>query len=107
MLTCADIRISYRSGVTSGVALPGSEGIIAGIGAQVSFGAQHRLEAGAIVKADVVLFLSIARGGSLSVSTQIGALRNLLSGGGTGALAKYFKQIIDVSLTCDRVQITD
>jgi len=91
-------QIAYRNGVTSVVVLSQGSGIVHGIGAHISLAARHKLEDGAVLKSVAIISMSIARGSEHSVSTQIGALRNLLNGGGSGDLGKYFKQIVEVRI---------
>ena len=91
-------QLAYRSGVTGAVVLSQGSGIVHGVGAHISLAARHKLEDGAVPKPVAIISTSIAKGSGHSVSTQVGALRNLLNGGGSGDLGKYFKQIVEVRI---------
>ena len=84
--------------MTSAVTAPVAAGFIGGLSAAVSFGASNRLESSAVPKRVVALHVSIAHGAPWSASTQIGALRHLLAGGGEGETKEYFAKAIEVTL---------
>ena len=100
-------RISYRQGVTTGVIAPQSHGLIEGFGGgfieglSVAFalGARHKLEEGAIVQGSVAVHIGIHPVGTPSISTQIGALRQLLLHQTEGDLGVWFEKVRRVSLS--------
>lgn len=100
---CKDIslnryhRIAYRSGVTSAVVSPLSSGFLSGLGVAFSVGASHALESGAIQKPITALHVAITHASSVSVSTQIAALRRLLLGKAPGELGERAKAVVNVS----------
>lgn len=76
-----DIRLAYvYGGVTAAVAVPIHYGFYGGLGVAFSLGAEHKLEAGAILQEVTAVHVAVSQtfGGTPSVSTQIGALRRLL-----------------------------
>ncbi|EJD52321.1 hypothetical protein AURDEDRAFT_111071 [Auricularia subglabra TFB-10046 SS5] len=100
MFGTRDALLAYRSGVTRAITPPITFGwsapqFLGGLSATLSFGANHRLEDGALPKAVTALHVNIERGTQWSVSTQIGALRRLLtSGHAEGDLKEYFLQAL-------------
>ncbi|KAG5220251.1 Carbohydrate esterase family protein [Salix suchowensis] len=62
-----------------------------------SVGASHALESGAIQKPVTALHVAITRASSVSVSTQIAALRRLLFGKAHGELGERAKAVVSVS----------
>lgn len=70
---------------------------MSGLSTAFGTGLPHKLADGAVIQEVTALHVSIGAS-SPSVSTQISALRNLLSGGGQGDLAAVFKQVVAVSL---------
>jgi hypothetical protein len=71
-------RLAYRGGVTTAVTAPMGRGFLLGMGTAFSAGADHKLEKGAIVQPETAVHVHIARGGAVSVSSQIAVLRRLL-----------------------------
>ncbi|PPQ63486.1 hypothetical protein CVT24_005143 [Panaeolus cyanescens] len=92
-----DALIAHKSGVTIGVSAPSSKGFLAGLGVAFRTGAPHRLARGAIVQEVTSLHIEIDSS-KASISTQIGALRSLLSGGAKGSQMVFFEQVADGKL---------
>ncbi|TFK44767.1 carbohydrate esterase family 9 protein [Crucibulum laeve] len=93
LFSSRDSLLAYRSGVTVGITAPASSGFLSGLSVAFGTGLPHKLAKGAVVQ-DVTA-LHVAIGASKpSVSTQIAALRNLLSGRGEGELAARFKDVV-------------
>ncbi len=90
-------RIAYRAGVTSAVVSPKSSGFLSGLGVAFSVGAAHGLESGAIQKPITALHVAITHASSVSVSTQIAALRRLLFDKAPGELGERAKAVVNVS----------
>lgn len=68
-------------------------GFIGGLSVAFNVGAVNRLEKGAIIKKIAALHVHIDHNTKKpSVSTQIAALRNLLSGNGKGETGNWFKK---------------
>ena len=55
-----------------------------------------RLEGGAIIQNITAVHVALHPSSQVSVSTQVSALRSLLSGGGSGDLAKWFQRVLEV-----------
>ncbi|KAF8525610.1 hypothetical protein BU17DRAFT_41726 [Hysterangium stoloniferum] len=70
--------LAYRSGVTLAVTAPTGGGFWKGLSVAFNLGAKHALQPGAVVQKVVALHVSISKGATASVSTQIAALRKLL-----------------------------
>lgn len=70
--------LAYRSGVTNAISAPGGNGLITGISAAFSTGSLNGLEEGAILQNEVALHIKVSQRSSVSVSTQVAALRKLL-----------------------------
>ncbi|KAH7098231.1 composite domain of metallo-dependent hydrolase [Auriculariales sp. MPI-PUGE-AT-0066] len=87
-----DPLLGYMYGVGTAITAPVSYGMISGLSTAFALGAPYKLARGAVLQRVVALHASVAKGGSLSVSTQIAALRNLLHGGGPGELGEWFKK---------------
>ena len=81
-------RSAYEAGVTYAVAsLASYSGFIGGLSATVRTGTRHALEKGAIIQEVTALHVTIQTprtSGSVSISTQIKVLRNLLLGSHEG-----------------------
>jgi len=92
---CTTFRLAYRSGVTVGVTAPTSNKFLSGLGVAFSTGLPHRLAHGAVLQDITALHISILSS-SPSISTQIAALRHLLSGQGEGELGKLFRKVARV-----------
>lgn len=90
-------RIAYRAGVTSAVVSPKSSGFLSGLGVAFSVGAAHGLESGAIQKPITALHVAITHASSVSISTQIAALRRLLLDKAPGELGERAKAVVNVS----------
>ena len=99
-------RISYRSGVTTGVVAPTSDvfiqgisgGFIQGLTTAFALGANHKLEKGAIVQEEGTIHVSVHPFGQPSVSTQIAALRHLLLHQKDGDLGEALEKIRKVQI---------
>lgn len=94
-------RLAYRAGVTTAVTAPQSFGFLHGLSVAFNTGAAHKLEEGAVVQNVAALHVSITLGSvfggaSVSVSTQIAALRRLLLGGAGGDLGLQFERVVKV-----------
>lgn len=89
---------AYRAGVTTAISAPRHFGLIGGLGVAFSTGAAHKLEPGAIMQRVTALHITVSLNSPISVSTQIGTLRRLLFGHGTGEVAEHFKQVAEVSI---------
>ncbi|KAH7908517.1 hypothetical protein BJ138DRAFT_1068672 [Hygrophoropsis aurantiaca] len=76
--------LAYRGGVTTAVTAP-TGSFIQGVSAAFAVGAQSVLHDG-VVKSDAALHVTIGRGGSASIGTQIAALRALLFGNDGGQI---------------------
>ncbi|KAF5371159.1 hypothetical protein D9758_004121 [Tetrapyrgos nigripes] len=87
--------LAYRSGVTSAITSPQSFGILAGLSAAFSTGASNRLAQGAVLQEVSALHMGLTIGSSVSVSTEITALRKLLLGGTTGDLGSEIEKIVN------------
>jgi len=88
-----DMLLAYRAGVTTAITAPMHSGFMAGLGTSFSLRATNRLEAGAVIQEATALHIAIHSGRDVSVSSQIAALRSLLSGKGTGDSAKWFQKV--------------
>ena len=101
------IRSAYEAGVTYAVvSLAPYSGLIGGLSATVRTGARHALEKGAIIQEVTALHATIERdpwaSEYVSVSTQIGVLRNLMLGSHEGvtsgsATGHWFEKVASVS----------
>ncbi|KAF5363169.1 hypothetical protein D9758_008331 [Tetrapyrgos nigripes] len=88
--------LSYRNGVTSAITPPVSSGILAGLSTSFSTGASNRLARGAVLQDVVALHVAVTMGSeSVSVSTQIAALRKLLLGDTKGDLGAYAGKVVN------------
>ncbi|OSC98900.1 carbohydrate esterase family 9 protein [Trametes coccinea BRFM310] len=88
-----DALIAYRSGVTTAITPPRSNGFLAGLSAAFSTGGRHKLEEGALLQEVGALHVAIHPVGTPSVSTQIAALRRLLLGGTNAESAYAIEQV--------------
>lgn len=84
--------------MTTGIVAPQSTGFLAGLSTAFSTVAHHKLETGAIVQEIGALHVSIHPVGIPSVSTQIAALRRLLTGETTGELKYWLRKVKQVRL---------
>ncbi|KJA17908.1 hypothetical protein HYPSUDRAFT_205764 [Hypholoma sublateritium FD-334 SS-4] len=73
--------LAYRSGVTTAITAPVGDGFLRGIAAAFRLGAPHALSKGAIIQHETSVHISVSLDQTVSVSTQISALRTLLLGG--------------------------
>ncbi|KAI9060397.1 carbohydrate esterase family 9 protein [Trametes sanguinea] len=88
-----DALIAYRSGVTTAITAPRSNGFLAGLSAAFWTGGRHKLEAGALLQEVGALHVAIHPVGTPSVSTQIAALRGLLLGETKGELSRAVEEV--------------
>jgi hypothetical protein len=87
------IRLAYRGGVTAAVTAPIHSGFIGGLSVAFNTGATNRLSKGGILQKVAALHVTINHDVKQpSVSAQISALRNLLSGNGRGEMGEYFRK---------------
>lgn len=92
--------LAYRSGVSLGITAPLHNGFASGVGALFSLDSAHRLADGTVAVEGGV-YVSIGHG-SVSISTQIAALRRALlnavkGGGGGGEASEWFGAVVKVS----------
>ncbi|KZT11046.1 uncharacterized protein LAESUDRAFT_809876 [Laetiporus sulphureus 93-53] len=73
-----DALLAYRHGVTLGITPPMHSSLFGGLSTAFSLGSPHKLDKGAVVQDVTALHVSLARGGTSSVSTQVAALRRML-----------------------------
>ncbi|CAL1706946.1 unnamed protein product [Somion occarium] len=86
--------LAYRSGITTGIVAPQSQGLLSGLSVAFSTGSEHRLKKGAVVQNVVAVHVAISHSDNLpSVSAQVAALRNLLLGNGEGELGYWFEKV--------------
>lgn len=78
---------------------PSSEGFYGGLSVAFSLGASHKLQKGAVIQRITALHVTIRHFKSISVSTQISALRRLLSGPYEGEAGIWFEKVMKVSIT--------
>ncbi len=90
-------RVTYRSGVSSGIVAPRSGGFLIGLNTAFSTGSKHKLEHGALIQSAGAVHVSVHPSGKPSVSTQIAALRRLLLEPTSGELGLWFDKIRKVS----------
>ncbi|KAJ7636946.1 hypothetical protein FB45DRAFT_1139042 [Roridomyces roridus] len=91
-----DAYLGYHNGVTSAVVAPmvAAGGFLAGLSAVFSTGATHKLVDAALVQEVAAVHVVVSMASTVSVSTQIGALRRLLFGGGEGEVQRYFQDVV-------------
>ncbi|KAG5353785.1 hypothetical protein C0989_002568 [Termitomyces sp. Mn162] len=87
-----DTLLAYRAGVTKSVVAPSSNGFLSGLSTVFSTGAGHKLVPGAVVQGIAALHVTVGDS-SVSISTQIAALRRLLLGKGKGELGERFLEV--------------
>ena len=97
--------LAYRSGATTGVTAPSSEGFLAGLSTAFNTGLPHKLVKGAVLQDVTALHVAVGFS-SPSVSTQIAALRSLLLGQGVGKLASYFEDVVKVLACSERLYLS-
>lgn len=93
-------RLAYRSGVSTAVTSPISNGLLGGLGTYISLAAEHGLENGAVLHDVTAVHVAVLHQGGPSVSTQIAALRRLLLGPYTGERGASFEAVAKVRLRC-------
>lgn len=91
-------RLAYRGGITQAITAPSSYGFLSGLSTAFFVGASNALSRGAIIQEEVALHITISHNMGVSVSTQIGALRNLLFGSQEGAWARVRKVTLSLRL---------
>ncbi|PBK90230.1 carbohydrate esterase family 9 protein [Armillaria gallica] len=90
-----DMLLAYRGGVTTAVTAPESSGFLSGLSAAFTTGAAHKLEKGAVIQDVVALHVMVSMSSPISISTQLGALRRLLSGEAHGELGVQFRKVVE------------
>ncbi|KAK0452688.1 carbohydrate esterase family 9 protein [Armillaria borealis] len=93
-----DMLLAYRGGVTTSVTAPESFGFLSGLSAAFTTGAAHKLEDGAIIQDVAALHVMVSMSSPISVSTQLGTLRRLLSGEAHGELGAQFRKVVEGEL---------
>ncbi|KAG7441138.1 carbohydrate esterase family 9 protein [Guyanagaster necrorhizus] len=93
-----DMLLAYRGGVTTAVTAPESSGFLSGLSGAFTTGAAHKLEDGAVIQDVAALHVIVSMSSDISVSTQLGALRRLLSGEIHGDLGAQFKKVVEGEL---------
>ncbi|KAL5519409.1 hypothetical protein ACEPAH_1092 [Sanghuangporus vaninii] len=86
--------LAYRAGVTSAITAPASNGFFAGLSAHFSTGAPLKTTPGAVIQEVTALHFSIGSVGQPSVSTQIAALRRLLTVKQEGDLGHWINKVL-------------
>lgn len=91
-------RLAYRSGVSTAITSPISDGLLGGLGTYFSLGAKHKLEREAVLSDVTAVHVAVLHqiAGGPSVSTQIAALRRLLLGPYTGERGASFEAVVKV-----------
>jgi len=85
--------------VTSAVSAPSYQGFYGGLSVAFSLGASHKLQKGAVIQRITALHVTMRHCKSISVSTQISALRRLLSGPHEGEAGIWFEKVMKVRIT--------
>jgi len=95
-----DALRSYRSGVSVGIVAPQGAGsnLLHGLSTAFSTSSQNVLAKGAVVQNIVALHFRVTLSSPVSVSTQIGILRNLLLGKVQGKVARVVDDVIQSSI---------
>ncbi|KAF9460668.1 carbohydrate esterase family 9 protein [Collybia nuda] len=70
--------LAYRGGVTRAITAPLGNGFLSGLSTTFDIGATSAVDQGAIVQAETALHVALSPRMSVSVSTQVAALRRLL-----------------------------
>lgn len=94
VFTTRDALLAYRSGTTAAITSPDSTGFLSGLGVLFSTGARNRLEDGGIIQDVTSVHVTVQRAGNPSISSQIGTLRRLLLGKGSGEVKHYFEDVV-------------
>ncbi|KIJ15978.1 hypothetical protein PAXINDRAFT_99322 [Paxillus involutus ATCC 200175] len=95
MFGTRDALLAYRSGVSTAVTSPISDGLLGGLSTHFSLGAKHRLEREAVLEDVTAVHVAVLhRTGGASVSTQIAVLRRLLLGPYTGERGARFEAVV-------------
>ncbi|KAK0220507.1 carbohydrate esterase family 9 protein [Armillaria fumosa] len=90
-----DMLLAYRGGVTNAVTAPESSGFLSGLSAAFTTGAAHKLEKGAVIQDVAALHVMVSMSSPISISTQLSALRRLLTGETHGELGAQFKKVLE------------
>ncbi|KAJ7600764.1 carbohydrate esterase family 9 protein [Mycena floridula] len=95
-----DALRSYRSGVSVGIVAPQAAGsnLLHGLSTAFSTSSQNVLAKGAVVQNVVALHFRVTLSSIVSVSTQIGILRNLLLGKVKGKLGRVIDDVVQGSI---------
>ncbi|THH28657.1 hypothetical protein EUX98_g5540 [Antrodiella citrinella] len=86
--------LAYRHGVTTAVTAPSTSGFLAGLSAVFSTGSEHKLKEGALIQDVAAVHVRIGHGKGPSVSTQIAALRHLLTGKHKGSAGIWAEELV-------------
>ncbi|KAF8632752.1 hypothetical protein AX15_001695 [Amanita polypyramis BW_CC] len=73
-----DTLLAYRNGITMAISAPTGEGFMLGLSTAFDTGSSDSLERGAVVREETAVHVAINPSMSVSVSTQVAALRRLL-----------------------------
>ena len=77
---------------------PSYRGFYGGLSVAFSLGASHKLQKGALIQRITALHVTIRHMKSISVSTQISALRRVLSGPHKGEAGIWFEKVVKVRI---------
>lgn len=86
--------LAYRAGITSAITPPGSYGFFSGLSVHFSTGAPYKVSPGAVIQDVAALHVSIDAGRQPSVSTQIAALRRILTQKQKGDLGFWIDKVL-------------
>ncbi|KAH8924813.1 hypothetical protein BT69DRAFT_1318637 [Atractiella rhizophila] len=102
-----DMLTAVSEGVAKSVTAPMAVGFTEGISTYIRLGAKHGLEEGAFIQDEVALHVHIGHGyGSApSISTQVGALRELLLSESSSDFAKAARGEIPLVITVEKADI--
>ncbi|EJC98798.1 composite domain of metallo-dependent hydrolase [Fomitiporia mediterranea MF3/22] len=90
--------LAYRAGVTSAITAPASSGLSAGLSTHFSTGAPFKATRGAVIQGVTALHVTINSVGQPSVSTQIAALRRLLTVKQEGDLGFWLDKVLKAEI---------
>ncbi|KAH8119709.1 composite domain of metallo-dependent hydrolase [Phellopilus nigrolimitatus] len=90
--------LAHRAGVTSSITAPTSSGFLSGLSTQFSTGAAFRTTPGAVIQDVAALHVTIGPARQPSVSTQIAALRRLLTSEQKGELGYWLKKVVQAEI---------
>ncbi|EPS99813.1 hypothetical protein FOMPIDRAFT_1060582 [Fomitopsis schrenkii] len=88
-----DALLAYRAGVTKGISAPAHRGFYAGLGTTFFTGATNRLDKGAIIQETTAVHITVRPELSVSVSTQVAALRRMLLHPVDGDAGDWFRAV--------------